>query len=155
LLLLAGFSLVLVGTVGFFYAVGSNDPPWRQVLLNLTPPVAYGLIGWAWWQWADFAQANPVALNVHRRTSRIVATGTLILSVVYLDSLYRMVRFHLDHPGTFSHYLLGVASNAVEALGFCITALGFWLSSRISGRAGDSLGDVAPRDEASVDVGVN
>jgi hypothetical protein len=152
-LLLAGFILVLVGAAGWFYAVETDDPLWQQFLWNVAPPVAYGLVGWAWWQWADFAAANPIAVNLLRRTSRTIAVASFALSIVYFDSLYRIVHFHLDHPGTYAHVLSGVATNAVEALGFCLAALGFWLASSTPSHTRASVADVAPRDVASVGAG--
>jgi len=153
-LVAAGFIMVLVATVGWFFVVETNDPLWRQFLSTVAPPVAYGLIGWAWWQWSGFARAHPATLDVFRRSSRAMAAASLLLSVIYFDSLYRMVRFHLDHPGTYAHFRSGVATNAGEALGFCLAALGFWLASSGPRRAPDAHADRAPNDEVSVGAGV-
>jgi len=153
-LVLAGFVMVLFATVGWFFVVETNDPLWRQFLLTVAPPVAYGLIGWAWWQWSGLAEAHSAALELFRRSSRAMAAASLLLSVVYFDSLYRMVRFHLDHPGTYAHFRSGVVTNAVEALGFCLAALGFWIASSRPRRAHESPADRAPNDVVSVGVGI-
>ena len=152
--MLTGFLMVLVATAGLFFVVETSEPLWQQLPMYAAPAVAYGLIGWAWWQWADFAGGHPAALRVFRRSSRTMAAASLILSLVYFDSLYRMVRFHLDQPGGYAHFRSGVATDAIEGLGFCLAALGFWLASSGRSRTLHSHGDVAPVDVAAVAAGV-
>ena len=128
-LLIVGFLVVVLGSVGLIPAEWTSSTIWQTAAWFLVPLGAYGLIGWAWNQAAVFVQSNPDATRMFRRASRAMAVASVALSVGYLIDLYQLAEFHHDHPGSVSAAPTATPGNIAAALGFCLVALGFWLAS--------------------------
>ncbi len=150
-LLVTGLVFMIIGGGLLWRAEAASS--WQGILWIFTPPVAYAFVGWAWWQWAGFTQANAAAERLLRRTSLMLSAASVIVSAGYFVSLYQLVHFRIHSPGADPYYRSGVAGESAEALGLCLAAFGFWLGSNGVSRSGPDPGaDDAPDDLAPVNA---
>ncbi len=129
LLLVVGFLGVLAGSCGWL-AEGDDfrAGPIYFYVVELAPPIGYGLVGWAWWQWMSDDSAS---VRTASRASRILAVASLAFAATYAALLFNLVDVRLSLPSNAGFPdLLSIASDASIEVGFLLAGIGFWIASR-------------------------
>jgi hypothetical protein len=131
-LLLAGFVGVIACSicdiVGF-----ANFTSGSWIVDQLAPPIGYGLVGLAWWQWTPASQAGSVGSKAMRRSSRTLALASVVTSLAYFSILYGNLRFrYAQHDPNFylPHFNLRNDGYGAAGLGFVLAAVGFWIAPK-------------------------
>jgi hypothetical protein len=132
LLILVGFLGVIGGSIAWI--VGFSVTNRTDLVINLAPPIGYGLVGVAWWQWLPATQAVGTAVKSIRRSSRILALASVITGLGYLAIFYQDLRLTYSLPGAdhFPNFRLQLAVSAASAVGFFLAASGLWVASNIT-----------------------
>jgi hypothetical protein len=134
LLRILGFVGVVAGTIAGF--VGFSEPPsagsfWIRVL---APPLSYGLVGLAWWQWVTANGPHLPAGRTMRRPTRTLAIGFCVAGIGWLALTWGTFHFmHSLHDSVaIPHVRLHIAGYAPAAASFFLAAAGLWIASNIS-----------------------
>jgi hypothetical protein len=151
LLLVVGFLGVVGGAISWligFATITSGS----MIVIQLAPPIGYGLVGLAWWQWKSAVQAGSAAAIAMRRSSRILSLASVITSFTYLALLHGDLRFRSELPnhgaGFYEpHWNLHLAGYAAAGGGFLIAAVGLWIGSTVSAQPNPT-----PSESELVDV---
>jgi len=125
-----GFILVGVGPLPLFLGLPSEFPGSENFYWIVTA-FGYALLGVASWAWLNYLFK---AKNGHpgmRLVLWLVALACLVLGVAYLGLFNELIEIHRrqHHVGLRRQ---GV-SYLLSMIGFCVTALGFWIAGRILG----------------------
>ncbi|MGD0379710.1 MAG: hypothetical protein ABSC30_06965 [Acidimicrobiales bacterium] len=124
-----GFILVGVGPLPLFLALSSEFPGSENFYWIVTA-FGYALLGVASWAWLNNLFKTKDAYPGMRLVLWLVALACLVLGVAYLGLFNELIEAH-RHP----HVGLrrqGV-SDLLSMIGFCLTALGFWIAGRVVG----------------------
>jgi hypothetical protein len=132
LLILLGFLGVIGGAIAWI--VGFSVTSGTDLVINLAPPIGYGLVGAAWWQWLPAAQEVGTAVKSMRRSSRILASASAITGLGYLAIFYQDLRFIYSLPSGVHppNSRLQLAVSAANAVGFFLAASGLWVASNLT-----------------------
>ena len=132
--------LIVLGSVGV--AAGSivlfllfvNFSSGTRIVVELAPPIGYGLVGLAWWFWTPAAAMGPIGAMAMRRSSRVLAVASGVMALGYLAQFYGNIRFYYytGHQYGLPHLRLELASLAALGVGFLLAAAGFWIASNLT-----------------------
>lgn len=124
-----GFILVGVGPLPLFLGLNSESPRSENFYWIVTA-FGYGLLGVASWVWLNNLFKTKNGHPGIRLVLRLVALACLVLGVAYLGLLNELIELHRRlHVGLRRQ---GV-SYLLSMIGFCFTALGFWIAGRVLG----------------------
>jgi hypothetical protein len=130
-LILAGFVMVVVGTVGNLVAIPRLAQAESVYLLAL--PVGLGFVGWAAWQWSSIMHTDIAFRTTVRRSLRAVALAAAVLAVGYGTITIHWIRIALHPNTTIYRGQVLIGSLGLCVVGFCFAALGFWIASNARG----------------------
>lgn len=97
--------------------------------------IGYALFGVASWAWLNNLFKTRNAQPGMRIVLRLVALACLVLGVAYVGLFNELIGLH-RHPHVGLR-MQGV-SYLLSMIGFCLTALGFWIAGRGMGSDADS-----------------